>query len=126
MAIVARPIQRLRQLGQEGPDALGVGCRQPDLIVTEGESDIAYANGKRDFETMPGDRAVARRAISWPHYCETTVGRSPSAFDVTFQPFLACRSRFVEDVLGTSWSGSPRWKQPHNSHQSDGNQVVTR
>jgi dienelactone hydrolase len=29
------------------------GLHQPVIIVTGGESDIAYANGKRDFETMP-------------------------------------------------------------------------
>jgi hypothetical protein len=29
------------------------GLRSPVIIVTGGESDIAYANGKRDFETMP-------------------------------------------------------------------------
>ena len=29
------------------------GLHSPVLIVTGGESDIAYANGKRDFETMP-------------------------------------------------------------------------
>jgi hypothetical protein len=30
------------------------GLHSPVIIVTGGESDIAYANGKRDFETMPG------------------------------------------------------------------------
>ncbi len=29
------------------------GLHSPVIIVTGGESDIAYANGKRDFETMP-------------------------------------------------------------------------
>ena len=29
------------------------GLHSPAIIVTGGESDIAYANGKRDFETMP-------------------------------------------------------------------------
>jgi hypothetical protein len=29
------------------------GLHAPVIIVTGGESDIAYANGKRDFETMP-------------------------------------------------------------------------
>ena len=29
------------------------GLHSPVIIVTGGESDIAYANGQRDFETMP-------------------------------------------------------------------------
>src|SRR5678816_17902 len=29
------------------------GLHSPVIIITGGESDIAYANGKRDFETMP-------------------------------------------------------------------------
>jgi hypothetical protein len=29
------------------------GLHSPVIIVTGGESDVAYANGKRDFETMP-------------------------------------------------------------------------
>ena len=29
------------------------GLHSPVIIVTGGEKDIAYANGKRDFETMP-------------------------------------------------------------------------
>lgn len=30
------------------------GLHSPVIIVNGGESDIAYANGKRDFETLPG------------------------------------------------------------------------
>ena len=36
------------------PDkAIFDGLHSPVIIITGGESDIAYANGKRDFETMP-------------------------------------------------------------------------
>jgi hypothetical protein len=36
------------------PDAkIFAGLHAPVIIVTGGESDIAYANGKRDYETMP-------------------------------------------------------------------------
>jgi hypothetical protein len=34
-------------------DKIFAGLHSPVIIVTGGESDIAYANGKRDFETMP-------------------------------------------------------------------------
>jgi len=34
------------------------GLRSPVVIVTGGESDIAYANGRRDFETMPAQVPV--------------------------------------------------------------------
>jgi dienelactone hydrolase len=36
------------------PDAkIFAGLHSPVIIVTGGDKDIAYANGKRDFETMP-------------------------------------------------------------------------
>ena len=35
-------------------DKIFASLHSPVIIVTGGESDIAYANGKRDFETMPG------------------------------------------------------------------------
>jgi dienelactone hydrolase len=34
-------------------DKIYAGLHSPVIIVTGGESDIAYANGKRDFEVMP-------------------------------------------------------------------------
>ena len=34
-------------------EKIWAGLHSPVIIVTGGESDIAYANGKRDFETMP-------------------------------------------------------------------------
>jgi hypothetical protein len=34
-------------------DKIFAGLHSPVIIVTGGETDIAYANGKRDFETMP-------------------------------------------------------------------------
>jgi dienelactone hydrolase len=40
--------------GMTQPDEkIWAGLHSPVIIVTGGESDIAYANGKRDFETMP-------------------------------------------------------------------------
>lgn len=41
------------------PDAaIFAGLHSPVIIITGGESDIAYANGKRDFETMPAQTPV--------------------------------------------------------------------
>jgi dienelactone hydrolase len=41
------------------PDAqIFAGLHSPVIIVTGGESDIAYPNGKRDFETMPANIPV--------------------------------------------------------------------
>lgn len=37
----------------EPDEKIFAGLHSPVIIVTGGESDIAYANGKRDFETMP-------------------------------------------------------------------------
>ena len=37
----------------EGNAKIYAGIHGPVIIVTGGESDIAYANGKRDFEVMP-------------------------------------------------------------------------
>jgi dienelactone hydrolase len=37
----------------KGNAAIYAGIHGPVIIVTGGESDIAYANGKRDFEVMP-------------------------------------------------------------------------
>ena len=34
-------------------EKIWAGLHSPVIIITGGESDIAYANGKRDFETMP-------------------------------------------------------------------------
>ena len=39
-------------------EKIWAGLHSPVIIVTGGESDIAYANGKRDFETMPAQIPV--------------------------------------------------------------------
>ena len=42
----------------EGNSKIYAGIRGSVIIVTGGESDIAYANGKRDFEVMPANIPV--------------------------------------------------------------------
>ena len=39
--------------GECRPAKIFAGLHSSVIIITGGESDIAYANGKRDFETMP-------------------------------------------------------------------------
>jgi hypothetical protein len=45
--------RHLEQRLLQPDEKIFAGLHSPVIIVTGGETDIAYANGKRDFDTMP-------------------------------------------------------------------------